>query len=94
MLHTYLEENPSATATDMETAFGSSDEMSRVLMDELTHQEHEQYRRIKILTRIIAAVLLVAFSLFAIYIYFIKEIPVEYHYEGSIVETSAPPITN
>ena len=84
MLHTYLEENPSATAADMETAFGSSDEMARILMDELTHHEHEQYRRRKAAVRMIAAIALAAFVLFTIYIYFVKEIGITI--EDNVVE--------
>lgn len=74
MLHTYLEENPSATAAEMETAFGSSDEMAQILMNEVTSYEQEQYRRRNAAVRMIAAIALAAFVLFTIYIYFIKEI--------------------
>lgn len=91
MFNTYREENPCASAVDVEMAFGSSDEMARILMDEITPQEYEQYRRVKTFAHIIAAILLAAFALFTIHIYFMKEVPVEYHYEGSIVETSTLP---
>ncbi len=90
MLDSYLEENPSPTAEELQNAFGPPASMAEVLSEGISPEEKARYHRSKKLLRVIAAAL-VAILLFAtIYVFFIKQRPITSVDEAII----GPEITN
>lgn len=86
-LSAFLEEHPEATEADPTAAFGTPKEMANVMMEEVSAQEKCQYIKKKRLLLVILGALAMAVFLFAIYVFFIKEIPVE-TYDWVYEETS------
>lgn len=72
-LDLYLEEHPSPTNEDLINAFGPPEEMSKVLMNELSADEMQNYHKSVIIKRTITAMLLALLIFLAAYIFFIKE---------------------
>lgn len=69
-LDTYLEDNPAPSKADLLNAFGTPEDMGRVLMEAVSTSEIEKYRKrtlfLKIAATIIGAILLIQliYSLF------------------------------
>ena len=72
-LELYLEEHPSPTNEDLINAFGPPEEMSNVLMNELSAEETQNYHKFVIIKRAITAVLLTLLIFLTVYVFFIKE---------------------
>lgn len=72
-LEFYLDEHSSPTVDDLINAFGPPEEMSKVLMNELSANEVQNYHKFVIIKRTMAAMLLGVLILFTAYIFFIKE---------------------
>lgn len=77
-LEGFLEDNNSPSAEDMNLAFGSPAEMAQTLMESVTQEEKHQYQRLGRIKRILAGIVLGAFLLLTVYIYFYKETSMNY----------------
>lgn len=87
-LNTFLEDHPTATEAELSAAFGTPEEMARVMMEGVGDQEKGRYHRRKRFVQAFAGVLAVIYVLFSVYIYFEKEIPVEIY--GYVSEVTTP----
>ena len=84
MLDSYLEENPSPTAEELYAAFGPPEAMAGVLSDGISPEEKARYHRSKKLLRVIAVAVAAVLLLVAIYVFFIKQKPLNVVDEGII----------
>lgn len=58
---------------DLENAFGTPEQMARILMDEIPHNVIAKYRRKKRILRVIGAVIVAALLAQVVYLSFFKE---------------------
>ena len=78
VLEGFLEDNDSPSAEALNLAFGSPEEMAQTLMEGVTQEEKHRYQRLVLIKRILAGIVLSAFLLLTIYIYFYKETEMDY----------------
>lgn len=76
ILASFLEDNFSPSADELNSAFGTPEEMAQILMAEVSSQEQAQYRKELLVKRILIGILLTAFLVLTTYIYFYKEKPI------------------
>lgn len=72
-LTTYLEDHPSPTASDLQTAFGPPEDMAKVLMENVSEAEVKTYRKHTLFLKIITVVLLAIILIQVIYSAFFKD---------------------
>lgn len=93
-LSNYLDEQPDATLEMLYTAFGTPEQMASTMMQDLPRSELDAYHRQNKLHRMLAGFVVVFFFIFTIYVFFLKQKPIESHVEitpyESTIETSAP----
>lgn len=77
-LSVFLEDNPNATEVELVSAFGPAKVMAHVLMEDVNEQERSLYRKYKSLKQTMTIVSALILILLALYIFLIKEIPIEY----------------
>lgn len=77
-LTTFLEETPAPRKDEIYAAFGPPKELADLLMAEVTPKEATRYRKKSNIIRFAAGILVAIFFAGAVYIYFMKEIPVKY----------------
>ena len=75
-LTTYLEDHPSPTASDLQTAFGPPEEMAKVLMESVSEAEIARFYQQRKWKRIIAAIIATLLLTLILYIAFWKEKPI------------------
>ena len=73
MLNGFLDENPDASFNDLCNAFGPPEEMSRILMAEISGEETHKYRLQIRFKRLLAGFCAVAFLSFVLYVFIYKE---------------------
>ena len=91
ILEAFLEEQPNPTTDDLQAAFGSPAGMAQVLLTEVPEAARARYRlRTRLLktAAILAAVFVV---LFAVYTFWLKEIPV-YSQDYAVVYSQDTPV--
>lgn len=71
----FLEENPDSGMPEILNAFGPPEQMAKILMHEVSTKELVQYKKKKQVLRFVSSIMIVAFVLLTIYVYFIKSIP-------------------
>ena len=72
-LTTYLEDHPSPTASDLQTAFGPPEDMAKVLMENVSEAEVKTYRKHTLFLKIITVVLFAIILIQVIYSAFFKD---------------------
>lgn len=93
-LSTFLEDHPAPTDAELSAAFGTPEEMARVMMEGVGEEEKARYYRGKRVVQALAGVVVILYVLFSLYIFIEKEIPVEiYHscYEVTTTPTEEAP---
>lgn len=88
-LSCFLEDYPSPTYAELTDAFGSPEEMASVLMENVTEEEQEWYRKRKKLLKILAGLAIALLVVYTVYLYFIKEYSVVVIYDELIPVQSA-----
>ena len=73
-LTAYLEENSNPSMEELSAAFGPPSEMAKVLMAQITDQEHTMYRNRTLCTKILTSIIFVILISFTIYIWFYKSV--------------------
>lgn len=76
MLLHFLSDNGSPTTEDLHQAFGTPAEMAQTLMSEISPEERAQYRKRLLVKRVLIGILLAAFLVLTVYVYFYKENPI------------------
>ena len=76
MLLHFLSDNGSPTTEDLHQAFGTPAEMAQTLMAEISQEERAQYRKRLLVKRVLIGILLAAFLVLTVYVYFYKENPI------------------
>ena len=77
LLESFLEENPSPDQTALEAAFGTPEALAATLLEELSPEEHSQWRWQKLMVRVVLAGLVMLLAVFSIYTFFQKMKPAE-----------------
>lgn len=75
-LTTYLEDHPSPTASDLQTAFGPPEDMAKVLMESVCNAEIVRFDQLRKWKRIATITLAALLLVLMVYIFFWKEKPV------------------
>lgn len=87
----FLEEYPSPTFAQLESAFGPPEEMASMLMESVSRKEQLFCLQKRKLAKLLVSILVVLVFLFSVYTYCIKEYTfIEVHnelFEGNIYET-------
>lgn len=78
MLSVFQEDNPAPSMEKLCEAFGSPEELARVLSVEIDEKEEKQYRCNQKIKRFAIVLLMTIFVLITAYVYFLKEIPSYY----------------
>ena len=76
MRDSFLEENASPTEADLHDAFGPPKAMAAELSAMISPEENNRYQKIRLLLRIVTAVLFVLLLLATIYVFFEKQHPI------------------
>lgn len=74
LLDAYVEEHDEASAEALIAAFGTPEEMAKILATDATPEELERYRRQNVVKKSILCVLLAVFIAFTVWLYFFKEV--------------------
>lgn len=72
-MSTYLDEHPSPTGADLLDAFGSPEDMAKVLMENVSEAEVKTYRKRTLFLKIITVVLLAIILIQVLYSAFFKD---------------------
>ena len=80
-LSDFMDEYPDPTYSQLTDAFGPPEEMTCVLMENVTEEENNQYRKQQKLLKTIKITAIVLLAIFAIYAYFYKEYTVIEFYD-------------
>lgn len=77
-LNIYLDDH-GGTATclseeDLHNAFGPPEEMAEILLTDTTSQERTQYRKSRLVTKVLITFIIAALAFLTIYIWFIKNV--------------------
>lgn len=75
-LQLYLEENPSPDELALQAAFGTPEDMAKILMEEVTPSETKHYRIGRTVLKVISGILIAILIALTIFIFFIKQKPV------------------
>ena len=70
----YWEEHSNPSMEELSAAFGPPSEMAKVLMAQITDQEHTMYRNRTLCTKILTSIIFVILISFTIYIWFYKSV--------------------
>lgn len=89
LLDSYAGEHDKASTEALIAAFGTPVEMARTLMLDATSDELAQYRKENQIKRVILCVLLAAFMVFTVWLYFFKEVGITSYDSGRIVDRTA-----
>ena len=82
------EEKKELCMQDLERAFGSPEEMAQILMNEVCNEEKKRYYQFQTIKRLISLILAVTFILLTVYVYILKEQPMDVYDEAyDITET-------
>lgn len=76
ILANFLEDQISPSMDELVSAFGTPEEMARILMEETSAQDQAQFRKELLIKRVLIGTLLAAFLILTTYIYFYKEKPI------------------
>lgn len=74
-LKRFEEENADGAGDELIEAFGPPEEMARTLLNEVDETEKRQYKRLMKVLQIAGLVLMAAILVFAVYVFCLKEIP-------------------
>ncbi|MCD7838576.1 MAG: hypothetical protein LUG65_06670 [Clostridiales bacterium] len=77
LLNAFEAENPAPDRAALEAAFGAPEELAATLMEELTPEEQNHWKKHKLVARVMLVALAALLAVFSIYTFFIKEKPVE-----------------
>ena len=88
----YLEEHDAPTLDDLNSAFGSPEEMAEIMMAGLTSQEQAQYQKLRFLQKVGAWVLVVIALMSAVYIWLLKEFSITVVDNAGVIDETTEPI--
>lgn len=77
----FLEENPDATLEALHTGFGTPAQLATTMMQDLPQSEYSEFRKKKKLNQTLAGILILLLVGFTIYVFFIKQNPIESYVE-------------
>lgn len=85
MLDTFLEDHPDPAEEALYDAFGTPEDMAKELASGIPQEETARFFRKKQLQKIGAYALIAAILVFAVYVFFFKEIPMTFVDEGYVI---------
>lgn len=77
MLDSFLDDHPAATAEDLKTAFGPPESMASLLCENLTETDRRSFRRRQLFIYVSAGIMSAVLLIFSVYVFFVKEVPLE-----------------
>lgn len=77
----FLDENPYATLEALHAGFGTPEQLATTMMQDLPQSEYSEFRKKKKLNQTLAGTLVLLFVCFTIYVFFIKQNPIESYVE-------------
>lgn len=83
-LSCFLEDYPSPTYAELMDAFGPPTVMARVLMENVTAEERERYRKRQSVLKVLAVFLVIILVLYTVYVHFYKEYTIIEFYDELI----------
>ena len=93
-LDEFLEDHPSPTIEELDTAFGPPEEMVKILSAEISQEDADSYRKSCTVKRVLSAICAGIFLLFVLYVFFWKSKPITYEEVTTIIgEVTTPETT-
>lgn len=87
-LNSFLQDVPAPTYAELCSAFGTPEEMARVLMESVTPDELLKYRRHRTFRRVAAYTLVALILAFSLHLFIMSQKPFEIHHTITIIDTT------
>lgn len=93
-LRGYLEEHTEPAKQELVAAFGPPEELARLLMNQFPEKERKRRRMVRKILLGVSAAVTVLILIFAVYVFFLKEIPMTVVNDYDVIgEESVPEMT-
>lgn len=90
-LRNYADENSEPSLEELTCAFGSPEEIAKTLLSEVPQEKQRQYKTLRKIVQIAGSILIVVILVFATYVFFLKEIPMNVVFEDEDFGTEYVP---
>lgn len=90
-LDEFLEDHPSPTVDELNTAFGPPEEIAKILSKEISPEEADSYHKSCTIKKVLSAISAGILLLFMLYVFFWKSKPITYKTETNIISEITSP---